>query len=111
MAAASSTLPRSAAGRHSPWLIAVVVSLATFMEVLDTTIANVSLRHIAGGLSSGQEESTWILTSYLISNAIILPATNWLSPTTSPTAYRWSSPAPPTCWGPGSTPRSWCRSR
>ena len=72
-------LPRSAAGPHNPWLIAFVVSLATFMEVLDTTIANVSLRHIAGGLGSGQDESTWILTSYLISNAIILPVSGWLS--------------------------------
>ncbi|MGN6388094.1 MAG: DHA2 family efflux MFS transporter permease subunit [Burkholderiaceae bacterium] len=72
-------LPRSAAGRHNPWLIAFVVSLATFMEVLDTTICNVSLRHIAGGLGSGQDESTWILTSYLISNAIILPVSGWLS--------------------------------
>ena len=77
--ARSSALPRSAAGDRSPWLIAVVVSLATFMEVLDTTIANVSLRHIAGGLSAGQEESTWILTSYLISNAIVLPVSGWLS--------------------------------
>ncbi len=72
-------LPRSAAGEHNPWLIAMVVSLATFMEVLDTTIANVSLRHIAGGLGASQEESTWILTSYLISNAIILPVSGWLA--------------------------------
>src|SRR3954466_11007173 len=80
MASASSpALPRSAAGKHNPWLIAVVVSLATFMEVLDTTIANVSLRHIAGGLGASQDESTWIITSYLISNAIILPISGWLS--------------------------------
>ena len=81
MAAASSAaaLPRSAAGKHNPWLIAIVVSLATFMEVLDTTIANVSLRHIAGSLGAGQDESTWIITSYLISNAIILPVSGWLS--------------------------------
>ncbi len=72
-------LPRSAAGSHNPWLIAVVVSLATFMEVLDTTIANVSLRHIAGGLGASQDEATWILTSYLISNAIILPVSGWLA--------------------------------
>ena len=72
-------LPRSAAGKRNPWLIAIVVSLATFMEVLDTTIANVSLRHIAGSLAAGQDESTWILTSYLISNAIILPVSGWLS--------------------------------
>ncbi|MFL6696682.1 MAG: DHA2 family efflux MFS transporter permease subunit [Vitreoscilla sp.] len=79
MAAASDSLPRSAAGAHNPWLIAVVVSLATFMEVLDTTIANVSLRHIAGGLGASQDEATWILTSYLISNAIVLPISGWLA--------------------------------
>jgi MFS transporter, DHA2 family, multidrug resistance protein len=62
----------------SPWLIAASVMLATFMEVLDTSVANVSLPHIAGNLSATPEESTWVLTSYLISNAIILPATNWL---------------------------------
>jgi MFS transporter, DHA2 family, multidrug resistance protein len=72
-------LPRSAAGRRSPWLIAVVVSIATFMEVLDTTIVNVSLRYIAGDLAISLDESTWILTSYLISNAIILPISGWLA--------------------------------
>ena len=77
--AADPSLPRSAAGDRNPWLIAVVVSLATFMEVLDTTIANVSLRHIAGSLGASQDESTWILTSYLISNAIVLPISGWLS--------------------------------
>ena len=79
MASSSASLPRSAAGEHNPWLIAIVVSLATFMEVLDTTIANVSLRHIAGGLGASQDEATWILTSYLISNAIILPVSGWLA--------------------------------
>ncbi len=73
------TLERSAAGNHSPWLIAVVVSLATFMEVLDTSIANVSLQHIAGNLAATQDESTWVLTSYLVSNAIVLPISGWLS--------------------------------
>src|SRR6266568_7911621 len=63
---------------YSPWLIAASVMLATFMEVLDTSVANVSLPHIAGNLSASTEESTWVLTSYLVSNAIILPATNWL---------------------------------
>ena len=63
----------------NPWLIAVSVMLATFMEVLDTSIANVALQHIAGNLAATPEESTWVLTSYLVSNAIILPATNWLS--------------------------------
>src|SRR2546430_16255567 len=64
--------------RHNPWLIAVAVMAATFMEVLDTSVANVALPHIAGNLSASTEESTWVLTSYLVSNAIILPATNWL---------------------------------
>ena len=63
----------------NPWLIAGTVMLATFMEVLDTSIANVSLPHIAGNLSATIDESTWVLTSYLISNAIILPLTGWLS--------------------------------
>ena len=62
----------------NPWLIATAVMLATFMEVLDTSVANVSLPHIAGNLSATTDESTWVLTSYLVSNAIILPATNWL---------------------------------
>lgn len=68
--------------KHSgtnPWIVALVVSIATFMEVLDTTITNVSLRHIAGSLGAGQEESTWVLTSYLVANAIILPLSGWLS--------------------------------
>ena len=63
----------------NPWIIAITVTLATFMEVLDTSIANVALPHIAGGLSAGQDESTWILTSYLVSNAIVLPLSGWLS--------------------------------
>src|SRR5205807_6181473 len=61
------------------WLVAIVVTLATFMEVLDTTIMNVALPHIAGSLSAGQDESTWVLTSYLVSNAIVLPISGWLS--------------------------------
>jgi MFS transporter, DHA2 family, multidrug resistance protein len=63
----------------NPWVIALAVTLATFMEVLDTSIANVALPHIAGSLSAGQDESTWVLTSYLVSNAIILPLSGWLS--------------------------------
>jgi len=63
----------------NPWIIALAVTLATFMEVLDTSIANVALPHIAGSLSAGQDESTWVLTSYLVSNAIILPLSGWLS--------------------------------
>ena len=61
----------------NPWLIAVVVSLAAFMEVLDTSIANVALPHIAGDLGASNDESTWVLTSYLVSNAIILPLSSW----------------------------------
>ena len=66
--------------RHiTPWLIAVSVMFATFMEVLDTTVVNVSLPHIAGSLSSTIDEATWVLTSYLVANAIILPMTGWLA--------------------------------
>jgi len=63
----------------NPWVIALTVMLATFMEVLDTSIANVALPHIAGSLSAGVDESTWVLTSYLVSNAIVLPLTGWFS--------------------------------
>ncbi len=63
----------------NPWVIALAVTLATFMEVLDTSIANVSLPHIAGGLGASVDESTWILTSYLVSNAIVLPMSGWFS--------------------------------
>src|SRR5260221_9255941 len=65
--------------RISPWLIAFIVSIATFMEVLDVSIANVALRHIAGSMGASYDEATWILTSYLIANAVILPASAWLS--------------------------------
>jgi MFS transporter, DHA2 family, multidrug resistance protein len=63
----------------NPWLIAITVTLATFMELLDTAIANVSLPHIAGGLATSYDESTWVLTSYLVANAIVLPLSAWLS--------------------------------
>ena len=66
-------------GVTNPWVIALTVMLATFMEVLDTSVANVALPHIAGNLSAGVDESTWVLTSYLVSNAIVLPLTGWLS--------------------------------
>jgi DHA2 family multidrug resistance protein len=72
-------LPRSAAGDRNPWIIALVVSLATFMTVLDTSIANVALRHIAGSLAASIDESTWIITSYLVSTAVVLPLSGWLS--------------------------------
>ena len=70
-------LPRSAAGARNPWLIAVIVSIATFMEVLDITIVNVALRHIAGSMAASLDEATWILTSYLVSNAVVLPISGW----------------------------------
>jgi len=63
---------------HNPWLIATAVMAATFMEILDTSVANVALPHIAGNLSVTAEEATWVLTSYLVSNAIVLPMTGWL---------------------------------
>jgi DHA2 family multidrug resistance protein len=63
---------------HGPWAVALTVTLATFMEVLDTSIANVAIPHIAGGLAATQDEATWVLTSYLVSNAIILPISGWL---------------------------------
>ena len=70
---------RSAAGDRSPWLIAIVLSIATFMVVLDTAIANVALRYIAGSLAVSVDESTWVVTTYLIANAVVLPISGWLS--------------------------------
>ena len=70
---------RSAAGGYSPWLIVAIISIPTFMEVLDTSIANVALDHIAGGLSVSNDQATWVLTSYLVANAIIIPISGWLS--------------------------------
>jgi MFS transporter, DHA2 family, multidrug resistance protein len=71
----------TAAGRPAinPWIIAITVTMATFMEVLDSSIANVALPHIAGTLGASSEESTWVLTSYLVSSAIVLPMSGWLS--------------------------------
>ena len=70
---------RNGARALNPWLITISVMLATFMEVLDTTIVTVAVPHIAGSLSSSNDEATWVLTSYLVSNAIILPASGWLA--------------------------------
>ncbi len=63
----------------NPWLVAIAVMAGTFMEVLDTTVVNVSLPHIAGNLSATTDEATWVLTSYLVANAIVLPMTGWLA--------------------------------
>src|SRR5271157_2086714 len=62
----------------NPWLIAAAVMLATILEVLDTSVANVAIPNIAGSLSASTDEATWVLTSYLVSNAIVLPMTGWL---------------------------------
>src|SRR5438067_2907968 len=70
---------QQAAEEINPWIIAISVMLSTFMEVLDTTVVNVSLPHIAGNLSATVDEATWVLTSYLVANAIILPITGWLA--------------------------------
>src|SRR5437879_4547926 len=73
------TLSPSHLVRVNPWIVAVAVVIPTFMEVLDTTIANVALRYIAGGLSAAVIDSEWVLTSYLAANATILPISGWLS--------------------------------
>ncbi|MGB8261302.1 MAG: DHA2 family efflux MFS transporter permease subunit [Terracidiphilus sp.] len=65
--------------RFNPWLVAVTVAIAAFMEVLDTSIANVALPHIAGNLGATQNQATWVLTTYLVSNAIVLPMVGWVS--------------------------------
>jgi MFS transporter, DHA2 family, multidrug resistance protein len=78
--AASSTAPQEIwRPKFNPWLIAVVVALAAFMEVLDTSIANVALPYIGGNLAASNDQSTWVLTSYLVSNAIVLPISGWLA--------------------------------
>src|SRR5947209_16099387 len=75
-------IPAGAAERRvaiNPWIVAAAVVVPAFMEVLDTTIANVALRYIAGGLSAAQIDSEWVITSYLAANAVILPISGWLS--------------------------------
>ena len=73
------TPARSVAGKRNPWTIIAVISIATFMVVLDTSIANVALAHIAGSLSASYDEATWVITSFLIANAIIIPISGWLA--------------------------------
>ena len=84
MSGAAQALPLEQAPwvpRYNPWLIAVVVAMAAFMEFLDTSIANVALPYMAGSLSASNDESTWVLTSYLVSNAIVLPISGWFAVT------------------------------
>src|SRR6201994_4663481 len=80
MSTATAVLPEQASWKPkvNPWIIGVVVSMAAFMEVLDTSIANVALPHIAGNLGASNDESTWVLTTYLVSNAIVLPISGFL---------------------------------
>src|SRR6201996_4041760 len=79
-AIAPSALPLELPGRRAinPWIVAIAVVIPTFMEVLDTTIANVALRYIAGGLSAAATDAEWVITSYLAANAIILPMSGYL---------------------------------
>ncbi len=81
MAAAAATLSfhETWRPRANPWLIAITVTLATFMEALDTSIANVAMPHIGGSLSASRDEATWVLTSYLVANAVVLPISGWIA--------------------------------
>src|SRR5580693_8776784 len=78
-AAIKAHIPTIANAVANPWLIAIVVALASFMEVLDTTIANVALPYIAGGMGVSEDEASWVVTTYLVSNAIILTASSYLA--------------------------------
>src|ERR1700754_67366 len=73
------TPERSVAGKHNPWTIISVISIATFMVVLDTSIANVALAHIAGSLSASYDEAAWVITSFLVANAVVIPISGWLA--------------------------------
>src|SRR5260221_6229409 len=79
MSSAALAAPAISRPAVNPWIVAVAVVIPTFMEVLDTTIANVALRYIAGGLSASNVDSEWVLTSYLAANATILPISGWIS--------------------------------
>src|SRR5580698_8472634 len=79
VALSNTSLVKETQAEFNPWLVAVVVSMATFMEVMDISIANVSLKHIGGSMGASLDESTWVLTSYLVANAIIIPISGWLA--------------------------------
>src|SRR5271167_4853504 len=72
-------MPNQTAREINPWFVAITVTIAAFMELLDTSIANVALPYIGGGLGRSYDEVTWILTTYLVANAVVLPMTAWLS--------------------------------
>src|ERR1700749_326505 len=73
------TPERSVAGKRNPWSIIAVISIATFMVVLDSSIANVALAHIAGNLSASYDEAAWVMTSFLVANAVVIPISGWLA--------------------------------
>src|ERR1700754_1595117 len=73
------TPERSVAGKRNPWSIIAVISIATFMVVLDTSIANVALQHIAGSLSASQDAAAWVITTFLVANAVVIPISGWLA--------------------------------
>src|ERR1700749_4092583 len=77
--AAAKTADKGEYGNANPWIIAVLVAIATFMEVLDTTIANVALRYISGGLAVSSDEASWVITTYLVPNSIVLCASGWIA--------------------------------
>ena len=82
MSAATLSFPSAQAAwrpKVNPWAIAATVSMAAFIEVLDTSVANVALPYVAGGLGASYDDSTWVLTSYLAANAIVLPISGWLA--------------------------------
>ncbi len=87
------TPERSVAGEHNPWTIIGVISIATFMVVLDSSIANVSLGHIAGSLSASYDEATWVLTSFLVANAVVIPVSGWLADVVGRKRYYMASVA------------------
>ena len=78
-AAATLTFHDTWRPRANPWVIAITVTMATFMEALDTSIANVAMPHIGGSLSASPDEATWVLTSYLVANAMVLPISGWIA--------------------------------
>jgi len=79
LAAATLTFHDTWRPRANPWVIAITVTMATFMESLDTSIANVAMLHIGGSLSASPDEATWVLTSYLVANAMVLPISGWIA--------------------------------
>src|ERR1700749_1801072 len=89
--AAAKTADKGEYGNANPWIIAVLVAIATFMEVLDTTIANVALRYISGGLAVSSDEASWVITTYLVANSIVLCASGWIAECSGARTSFWSA--------------------